>query len=54
MEFDHHEEERDLDLFVLLGDILKIARRRLFLGLILVLVFAAGMAGRSYLSYRPT
>ena len=54
MEFDEREEERDLDLFVLLGDFLTIAKRRLFLGILLVLVFAAGFAGRSYMTYQPS
>ena len=53
MEFDEHEEERNLDLLNLVSDVLKIARRRIFLCILLVAVFAAGFGGRSYLSYSP-
>ena len=53
MEFEEKEEQK-LDLFVLLDDFLKVARRKLLLALILVLLGSAVMAVRSYTGYSPS
>ena len=53
MEFEEKEVEK-LDLYSFLDDFLKVARRHLLLGLVLVLLLGGAMGLRSYLSYRPS
>lgn len=53
MEFEEKEEQK-LDLFVLLDDFLKEAKRLWMLAVLLIAAFAAGLTGYKYLTYRPT
>ena len=48
------KEQQELDIFVLLEDFLKQARRMWLLGLVLVLIFAAGLTLRERLAFRET
>lgn len=52
MEFEEKEEQK-LDLFVLLDDFLRQAKRMWLLLLVLVLLFSVGMTAMSYRSYTP-
>ena len=52
MEFEEKSEQK-LDLFVLLDDFLKEAKKRLALAVVLVLVCSAGMVGYRYMTYSP-
>ena len=53
MEFEKYEEQK-LDLFILLDDFLKEAKRMWLLALVLIVLGAAGLAGYRYLHYRPS
>ena len=53
MEFENYEEQK-LDLFILLDDFLKEARRMWLLALVLIVLGAAGLTGYRYLHYRPS
>ena len=53
MEFNEQETPK-IDLLVFLDNFLKEMRRHWFLAIVLVLVCAAAMASRQYLTYRPT
>ena len=52
MEFEEKEEQK-LDLFVLIDDFVKEARRKLALAMVLVIICAGAMAVRSFISYSP-
>ena len=54
MEFEENNDKRDLDVFVLMGDFLKLAKRYIILGLALVVLLSGTMVWRSYRSYHPS
>ena len=47
------ENEQELDIFVLIGDFLKIGRRYIVLLVLLVTVCSAGLTGYRRLRYYP-
>ena len=53
MEFENYEEQK-LDLFILLDDFLKEAKRMWFLALVMIVLGAAGLTGYRYLHFRPS
>ena len=53
MEYENNEEQ-NLDLFILLDDFLKEARRTWILALALIVLGAAGLTGYRYLQFRPS
>ena len=53
MEFEKNEEQK-LDLFILLDDFLKEAKRMWLLAIVLIALGAAGLTGYQYLHYRPS
>ena len=53
MEFEKNEEQK-LDLFILLDDFLKEAKRMWFLALVLIVLGAAGLTFYRYLHFRPS
>ena len=53
MEFENYEEQK-LDLYILLDDFLKEAKRMWFLALVMIVLGAAGLTGYRYLHFRPS